>query len=227
VANLAIPLLQVPEAYRSRMSLPPSEHPTTAAALLIACCAAKDSSATLQILAAVYHRDNSRIPRAKGIARLFTSDEIKFAERMMEQLAEEGDARAMALVGKFRERAGLNSEAIYWYERAMEKCDTTFNPRYPHPSALPIESPWMALVQSRMTAEKLPVVRDKLRKALEKGALKAGDPLAYYHLATLEASGAPDRQKSEAVPQIRLELEAWECAGACERVVHCCGFSGP
>jgi TPR repeat protein len=189
VANLAIPLLRVPDAYRSKMPLPPSEHPRTAVALLLACTAAQDSSATLQIAAAVYHRDNSRIPGAKELARLLSSDEIKFAEGMMERLAEEGDATAMTLLGKFKERAGLEFEAISWYERAVEKCDTTFNPRYPHPSALPIESPWMALL---MATERTPVEREKIKKALEKGALKAGDPLAYYHLATSEAEDGND-----------------------------------
>jgi TPR repeat protein len=162
-----------------------------AARMLLACSAAKDSLATLQILAAVYHRDNDGIPQAGDIARLFSPTEIKTCMKMMEQLAEQGDADAMTLHGQFLERAGQKGPAKYWYERAVENCKTKFDPRYPHPMALPREPPWIALA-NRMLSENTQEARAKAKAALEKGAFKAGDPLAYYQLASLEDDMSPN-----------------------------------
>jgi len=161
-----------------------------AARMLLACSAAKDSLATLQILAAVYHRDNNGIPQARDIARLFSTAEIKACTKMLEQLAEEGDTDAMTLHGQFLERSGHNVSAKHWYEQAVEHCKTKFDPRYPHPMALPREQPWIALA-NRMLSENTPEARAKAKAVLEKGAFKAGDPLAYYQLASLEDGTSP------------------------------------
>lgn len=191
IANLAIPLLRIEDVKDGNARLPPSEHPMIAKRLLVACSAAKDSSATLQILAAVYHRDNDAIPQAKIIARLFSAEEIKNCTKMMEQLAEEGDAEAMTLHGQFLERAGQKGPAKYWYRRAVQNCNTTFNPRYPHPMTLPRETPWIAFAK-RMSSEDTPEARAEIKAALEKGAVKAGDPLAYYFLGSFEETLSPE-----------------------------------
>ncbi|KAF2676688.1 hypothetical protein K458DRAFT_437129 [Lentithecium fluviatile CBS 122367] len=191
ITYIAIPLLQVPDVKNPNARLPPSQHPMIASRLLLALSAAKDSLATLQILAAVYHSSNDGIRPARDIARLFSAAEVNECKEMMEKLAEEGDTAAMTLHGQFLERAGQTGPAKYWYERAVEKCDTTFDPKYPHPMALPREQPWIALADL-MLSENTPEARAKAKAALEKGALEIGDPLAYYKLASFENGMTPN-----------------------------------
>jgi TPR repeat protein len=190
ITYIAIPLLRIPDVVNANVRVPSSQHPMLAVRLLLACSAANDSLATLQLLAAVYHSDNDGIPQARDIAKLLSITDINKTKVIMEQLAEEGDAEAMTLHGKFLERAGRKGPAKYWYERATEECKTKFDPIYPHPMALPRERPWIALA-SRMQSENTPATLAKAKAALEKGAFKADDPLAYYQLASFEDTMTP------------------------------------
>jgi TPR repeat protein len=191
ITYIAIPLSRVPVFHGTRNRPTASQNSIIAGRLLLACSAAKDSLATLQILAAVYHSGNPGIAKAGDIARLFSVAEINRTKAVMEQLAEEGDTEAMTLHGKFLEKAGKHGTARYWYEKATENCKTKFDPRYPHPMAFPRETPWMALVNNLMS-QKSPETLEQAKAALQKGAFKASDPLAYYQLASLEDGMTPD-----------------------------------
>lgn len=103
----------------------------------------------------------------------------------MDKLAQAGDTDAMTLKGQFLEKNGQRDQAQLLYEKAVEKCDTKFDPKYPHPMALPRVPPWTALASVLLSSESSEA-RAKAKVVLEKGALKADDPLAYYQLAALE-----------------------------------------
>ncbi|KAF2248344.1 hypothetical protein BU26DRAFT_428321 [Trematosphaeria pertusa] len=182
---IAIPILRIPDVKDPNARLPPSQHPNIAARLLLACSAAKEYLATLQILSAVYLSTMDGFPTAKDIVRLFSTAEIDECKRMLETLAEEGNTDAMTLQGQFLERAGQQQQAQALYEKALEKCDTKFNPMIPHPMAEPRMPPWTAL-GLMMQSKNTPQARAKAKAAFEKGAVKADDPLAYYHLASFE-----------------------------------------
>lgn len=195
---LAIPLFRVPDVNDTRAQLPPSQQLPVAAAMLLACSAAGDVQATLQILYAVYYSKNQyNLPEAAKIARLFSPDDISNCKKMLEKLAEgedgtsgaTGDANAMTLHGKFLELAGMKQEAKYFYEKAIEKFDTEIHYGYPHPMALPWQTPWTALVDLEQS-QKEPSP-SKIKEALEFGALKADDPIAYYQLASLQQEKNP------------------------------------
>ena len=184
---LAIPLLRIP-GQQSRI----------AADMLFACSAAGDLQATLQILHAGYYSTNGYdMPSAMELARLFTPEDLSKCKLMLEQLAEgkdggaaaTGDANAMTLHGKFLELAGNLQEAKYFYEKALEKYDTTIHVNYPHPMALPWLRPWTELAKLERSLPE--PSQDTLKKALEFGALKADDPTAYYELALLQQEKSP------------------------------------
>lgn len=195
---LAIPMFRIPDVNDTTRQLPPSSNAPVAASLLFACSAAGDVQATLQILNAVYYSSKvHNMPKAAEIARLFTPKNISDCRKMLEQLAEgkdgksgaTGDANAMTLHGKFLELAGDREQARYFYEKALERYDTTIWRGYPHPMALPWLTPWMELVNLE-EASPTPSV-EKMTKALTFGTLKADDPMAYYKLATLQDSKSP------------------------------------
>ncbi|KAJ4294165.1 hypothetical protein N0V90_007855 [Kalmusia sp. IMI 367209] len=186
IAYLAIPLFRVPDVKDSKAQLPPSQQGPVAAGILRACSAAKDLTSTLQILNAVYYSSNGfDIPQAVDIARLFTANDISDCKKMLAQLAEEGNAHAMTLHGRFLEQSGKTQEARDLYVKALEKYDTKIHRGYPHPMALPWLTPWMALVNLQ-TANTTSESISKVKEALEFGALKADDPMAYYRLANLQ-----------------------------------------
>ncbi|KAJ4356441.1 uncharacterized protein N0V89_004474 [Didymosphaeria variabile] len=164
-----------------------------AASMLLACSAAGDLQATLQILNAVYYSSNAyNMPKAVDIARLFTPKDISDCRRMLEQLAEgndgkpeaKGDANAMTLHGKLLELAGKHQEAKYFYEKALKRYNTKIYRGYPHPMALPWLTPWLEFANLEKASEAPRYV--KIFQALEFGALKADDPMAYYKLASMQ-----------------------------------------
>ncbi|KAL5373197.1 hypothetical protein DPSP01_012894 [Paraphaeosphaeria sporulosa] len=196
---LAIPMFRIPDVNDTTRQLPPSSNAPLAASLLVACSAAGDLQATLQILNAVYYSAKvHNMPKAAEMARLYTPKQISDARRMLEQLAEgkqgnsgaTGDANAMTLHGKFLELAGDTAQARFFYEKALERYDTKIWRGYPHPMALPWLTPWTELVKLE-EASPAPSV-ERITKAIKFGALKADDPMAYYKLATLQASKNPD-----------------------------------
>lgn len=195
---LAIPLFRVPDVNDTTAQLPPSQQAHTAAAILLACSAAGDVQATLQILNAAYYSKNGyNIPQAAEIARFFSPSDINNCMLTLEKLAgggggnagPTGDANAMTLHGKFLELAGKKQEAKNFYEKALEKYDTKIHRGYPHPMALPWLTPWMELVTLERSQKEPSLV--KIKEALEFGALKADDPMAYYQLALFQQKRTP------------------------------------
>ncbi|KAF1972415.1 hypothetical protein BU23DRAFT_417437, partial [Bimuria novae-zelandiae CBS 107.79] len=194
---LAIPLFRIPDT-KDASGLPASQQATVGAAILLACSAAGDLQATLQILNAVYYSSNGyNIPLAAKIARYYSPNDINNCKKTLQKLAEgedgkagaTGDANAMTLHGKFLELEGKTQEARYFYDKAVEKYDLKVHRGYPHPMALPWLTPWMAFVSLERSQPE--PSHAKIKQALEFGALKADDPLAYYQLATLQQEKTP------------------------------------
>ena len=96
----------------------------------------------------------------------------------------------MTLQGKFLELAGKTQEAKYFYRKALEKYDTKIHRGYPHPMALPWLTPWMELVNLEQASQT--PSSEKILEALNFGALKADDPMAYYKLASLQETRSPE-----------------------------------
>lgn len=161
----------------------PPELAATSARFLVACSAAKDVMATLEVLTAAMLKDV--LPLAREEALLFSPTVVKNCTSMMETLALEGNPECMVRQGQILQNNGNIAEAKEWYQTALEKARMKFNPRYPHPMALPLTQPWIAL-HDLLSLDTDPEAKEQAKAALKRGALEADDPLAYYRLAEYE-----------------------------------------
>ncbi|KAF2634443.1 hypothetical protein P280DRAFT_413790 [Massarina eburnea CBS 473.64] len=192
ITYLALPLSRISDVKDPSARLPPSQHPRISASLLLACSAARDVMATLQILSAHFLSTEYDMPQARDIASHFSTANINNCMAMMEQLAEEGNADCMTMQGRFLEKSGRKSEAKALYRRALETASLKVHRAWPHPMALPWVPPWRALPTLLLSDQNpTPEARAEAKAALEKGAFKADDPLAFYQLASFEDKKSP------------------------------------
>jgi TPR repeat protein len=156
--------------------------------LFIALSRAKEPTATLHILRALYLSPYHR--GAKEVARNFSLLEIKAARQVLEELATEKHPDAMTLLGLFWEKEGLRQQAQIMYEEAMklQSLDFDADADANTPGFQQI-APWNAL-GLLLQAEKDPESQQRAIEAFRHGALKADDPVSYYHLALLIKEGS-------------------------------------
>jgi TPR repeat protein len=194
ITYIAIAISQIGDIKDPSGRLPPSQHHKIAAELLFACSAAKDVMATLQIMSAYWLSTEHELPRAKEIASNFTKQQINECMAMLEQLSDEGDTDCMTMRARMLEKVGHRDIAKGLYRSALAKAPMVFDPKWPHPMALPWVPPWIALADL-LLADKHNATLDARAQAkavLEKGAFAADDPLAYYRLASFENGHTPD-----------------------------------
>lgn len=191
ITVLAMAVHRIPDIQdKTRLSrMPPSIHKPISSQLLLACSKAKDPLAIMHILSAVLYSTthaNLNVRRVSSdIASLFKSADIAYCRKELEVLASKNDADAMNLLGQLLEREGQTQQARTLYEKALERANTKFIQADPKTLFLSLVPVWNALGYL-LLADKDPKVREQARAAFEKGALKADDPLSYYHLASFQ-----------------------------------------
>ncbi|KAF2270205.1 hypothetical protein CC78DRAFT_539454 [Lojkania enalia] len=185
ITALALVTFRVPDITDKHDRLPPSQHKQVSHELLLGCVKAKDPLATLHLLSAVNNKDTIAV--ARNTFNFLTSKDIQLCHGILSEFAEQGNADALTLKGQFLEQEGRKEEAQKLYEKAMTLKDTKYNPANQEllPMAIPVIPPWNAF-GSMLLASKDPASRQRAKEVLEIGAFKGDDPLAYYHLASLE-----------------------------------------
>lgn len=191
ITTFAMVVARIPdvqdEVRRSR--LPPSIHKPTARTLLLGCVKAKDSLATLLVLNAVLQSIANSSPEVqkknKEIASLLSVAEVAYCRKELEALAASKDPDAMNLLGQLLEREGQMHQARTLYEAAFETATIKPDPESARTLFLTLVPAWNALGKLLFT-DKDPKARELAKAAFEKGALKADDPISYYHLASFE-----------------------------------------
>jgi tetratricopeptide (TPR) repeat protein len=182
LTDLALATFKIPDVNDMTGRLPPSQHKTMAKRVLLVCSKVGEPSAILHIMKAVYLKRSD--PIAQDIASHFTAPEIATCRRDLEKLAAKEDPDAMTLLGQFLEVEGRKQEARKLYECALELKDTRYSQGAQNPTGLPQVAPWNALAEL-LRKEKDSASQAQAKAALEKGAFKADDPVAYLSLATM------------------------------------------
>ncbi|CAI6337374.1 unnamed protein product [Periconia digitata] len=192
ISALAMTLLLIPIIKDPSGRLPPEQNRPIAKDLLVACSAAKDTFATLQILSASYLSNEYGLSKAEELARICSVTDFIQCRMTLDQLAQEGDGNCLAMQGLLLEEQGRKGEAKYSYRKALEVFNFTIHKNWPHPGGLPWIPPWRSLA-NLLLSEPDPTeeARKEARAALEKGATKGDDPLAYWQLASFEVGPTP------------------------------------
>jgi TPR repeat protein len=161
---------------------------------MLALSLAGESGAILHIMRA-YYLKGSKEACATYLSN-FNKAEILSVRKQLEALATAQDKSKqnpdiLTLWGMFLEMDGRTDEARALYEAAVEIAPTEFKPStgISEGISFPQLAPWNAL-GLLLLAENTPESLESAKKAFRRGALKADDPVSYYHLANLMTKGS-------------------------------------
>ncbi|KAF2714676.1 hypothetical protein K504DRAFT_334060, partial [Pleomassaria siparia CBS 279.74] len=191
IATLALVTSRIPDVIdpTRKARMPPSIHKPLAILLLLACSRANDPLTILLILSLLLRSKALPSPvarqQASEVTSLFKPVDLKYCREQLEDLASKGDSDAMTLLGQYLEYEGRPDQAKPLYEKALENANTKVVLADPRVLFLNTTPAWNAL-GCLLLAKKDQKSREQARAAFEIGALKADDPLSYYHLASFE-----------------------------------------